>query len=136
MWRRNPEDYRSEQTLITTIWPEGPTRIDAAYENEQSDRLFMFKGMFFHSYQSFKTDSISELTSSNLFLPIGQKVWAFSGYDLVPGYPKTLESFGLPTKVKKVDAALYDAKSHKTLFFVGNNYYRCVQSICEFLILK
>uniref|UniRef100_A0A3Q1HE89 interstitial collagenase n=2 Tax=Anabas testudineus TaxID=64144 RepID=A0A3Q1HE89_ANATE len=96
LWRRNPEDFRSEQTLITTIWPEGPTRIDAAYENEQSDRLFMFKG---------------------------QKVWAFSGYDLVPGYPKTLESFGLPTKVKKVDAALYDAKSHKTLFFVGNNYY-------------
>uniref|UniRef100_A0A7N6B4Q4 interstitial collagenase n=1 Tax=Anabas testudineus TaxID=64144 RepID=A0A7N6B4Q4_ANATE len=96
LWRRNPEDYRSEQTLITTVWPEGPTRIDAAYENEQSDRLFMFKG---------------------------QKVWAFSGYDLVPGYPKTLESFGLPTKVKKVDAALYDAKSHKTLFFVGNNYY-------------
>lgn len=64
----------------------------------------------------------------------GQRVWAFNGYDLVPGYPKKLSSFGLPTKVKKVNAALYDAKSLKTLFFVGNNYYRCVYNRCSFLV--
>lgn len=56
-----------------------------------------------------------------------RKVWAFSGYDLVPGYPKSISSFGLPTSVKKIDAALYDVESAKTLFFVDRNYYRCVQ---------
>lgn len=57
-------------------------------------------------------------------------MWAFRGYDPVPGYPKKLNSFGLPTKVKKVNAALYDVQSHKTLFFVGNYYYRCVDDMC------
>ena len=54
-------------------------------------------------------------------------MWAFSGYDLVRGYPKTISSFGLPKSVKKIDAVMYDVDSRKTLFFVGRDYYRCVQ---------
>lgn len=68
----------------------------------------------------------------NLFLT-GQKVWAFSGYDLVQGYPKSISSFGLPKSVNKVDAALYDPETGKTLFFVDNNYYRCVQEGLQLL---
>uniref|UniRef100_A0A3B4F483 Peptidase metallopeptidase domain-containing protein n=1 Tax=Pundamilia nyererei TaxID=303518 RepID=A0A3B4F483_9CICH len=44
-------------------------------------------------------------------------VWAFSGYDLMTGYPKSIPSFGLPTAVEK-----------DTLFFVGSSYYRYVQA--------
>uniref|UniRef100_A0A3P8N8W9 interstitial collagenase n=1 Tax=Astatotilapia calliptera TaxID=8154 RepID=A0A3P8N8W9_ASTCA len=95
-WRNHPQSNTPQQTLITNFWPDAPVDIDAAYESQQSDRVLLFKG---------------------------QQVWAFSGYDLVSGYPKPISSFGLPKKVKKVDAALYDEQSGKTLFFVGSEYY-------------
>uniref|UniRef100_A0A3Q2XZZ7 interstitial collagenase n=1 Tax=Hippocampus comes TaxID=109280 RepID=A0A3Q2XZZ7_HIPCM len=57
------------------------------------------------------------------FLDAGRQVWSFRGYDLVQGYPKAITTFGLPKQVKKIDAALYDAESKKTLFFVGRSYY-------------
>ncbi|XP_032390192.1 collagenase 3 [Etheostoma spectabile] len=95
-WRSSSQSNTPQLSLITSFWPNAPPNIDAAYESQQSDRVFLFKGV---------------------------KVWAFSGYDLVSGYPKTLSSFGLPKSVKKIDAALYDAESGKTLFFVGSSYY-------------
>uniref|UniRef100_A0A3Q3CLQ9 interstitial collagenase n=1 Tax=Haplochromis burtoni TaxID=8153 RepID=A0A3Q3CLQ9_HAPBU len=93
------KDSTPVQTLISANWPDAPVNIDAAYESQQLDRVLLFKD---------------------------QKVWAFSGYDLVSGYPKPISSFGLPKTVKRVDAALYDEQSGKTLFFVGSEYYRCV----------
>ncbi|XP_044078700.1 collagenase 3a [Siniperca chuatsi] len=95
-WRSYPQSSTPQQSLITNFWPNAPINIDAAYESQQSDRIFLFKD---------------------------RRVWAFSGYDPVRGYPKTLTSFGLPRGVKKIDAALYDVKSGKTLFFVGNYYF-------------
>ncbi|XP_031166711.1 collagenase 3-like [Sander lucioperca] len=95
-WRSYPQSNTLQQTLITNFWPEAPTNIDAAYESQQSDRVLLFKD---------------------------QSVWAFSGYDLVRGYPKPISSFGLPKRLKKIDAALYDVESAKTLFFVGSSYY-------------
>ncbi|KAE8288061.1 Collagenase 3 [Larimichthys crocea] len=68
-------------------------------------------------------DAVASLRGEMLFFKTGQRVWAFSGYDLVSGYPKSISSFGLPESVKKIDAALYDVDSRKTLFFVGNEYY-------------
>ncbi|XP_062870812.1 matrix metallopeptidase 30 [Trichomycterus rosablanca] len=85
-----------QQHLIKTFWPEAPDNIDAAFENTKTDRVYLIKD---------------------------QKVWAFSGYDLVRGYPMSLSKMGLPTKVKKISAALYDTNTDKTLFFVDNNYY-------------
>ena len=67
-----------------------------------------------------------------IFLPLGRKVWAFRGYDLVRGYPKRLTRFGFPRGVRKIDAALHDAESGKTLFFVGSKYFRCVQCTNDF----
>ncbi|XP_072230349.1 collagenase 3a [Leuresthes tenuis] len=96
-WRIHPQSYTPQQTLITQFWPDAPVNIDAAYENKLSDKVLLFKD---------------------------RRVWAFSAYDLVRGYPKSISSFGLPKIVKKVDAALYDDNSAKTLFFVGNSYYR------------
>ncbi|XP_049891777.1 collagenase 3-like [Epinephelus moara] len=95
-WRSYPQSNTPQQSLITNFWPNAPTNINAAYESQQSDKLFLFKD---------------------------QRVWAFSAYDLERGYPKSISSFGLPRSVKKIDAALYDVESGKTLFFVGSNYY-------------
>uniref|UniRef100_A0A3B4F2U7 Peptidase metallopeptidase domain-containing protein n=1 Tax=Pundamilia nyererei TaxID=303518 RepID=A0A3B4F2U7_9CICH len=74
-----------KQAVITNFWPDASVIIDAAYESPQSDRVLLFKGCC---------------------------VWAFSGYDLMTGYPKSIPSFGLPTATRK------------TLFFVGSSYYR------------
>lgn len=54
----------------------------------------------------------------------GQKVWALYGYDIEKGYPKSLSIMGLPETVKKVSAVLSDPDTGKTLFFVGEYYYR------------
>uniref|UniRef100_A0A8C8II82 Matrix metalloproteinase-14 n=1 Tax=Oncorhynchus tshawytscha TaxID=74940 RepID=A0A8C8II82_ONCTS len=95
-WRIYPQSSKPHQNLIKTFWPELPDNINAAYESQLSDRVFLFKD---------------------------HQVWALYGYDIVPGYPRNLKSLGLPRTVKKVDAALYDEHSRKTLFFVGDNYY-------------
>ncbi|XP_040038652.2 matrix metalloproteinase-18 isoform X3 [Gasterosteus aculeatus] len=95
-WRSYPQSGTAQRSLITNFWPKPLTNIDAAYESQQSDKIFLFKG---------------------------RRVWAFTGYDLVPGYPKTLTSFGLPKGVRQIDAALYDTESGKTLFFVGSKYF-------------
>ncbi|XP_071781039.1 collagenase 3-like [Centroberyx gerrardi] len=95
-WRNYPQSTTPQQSLITNFWPSAPVNIDAAYESRQSDRVMLFKG---------------------------RKVWAFSGYNVVRGYPKELTSVGLPRSVEKVDAALYDEETRKTLFFVGKHYY-------------
>ncbi|KAM7374848.1 hypothetical protein PAMP_007483 [Pampus punctatissimus] len=96
LWRSNPQSSRTQQSVIANLWPEAPVNIDAAYESRQSDYVLLFKD---------------------------NRVWAFSGYDLVSGYPKRITSFGLPRSVKKIDAAMYDVDSGKTLFFVGRYYY-------------
>ncbi|XP_071371400.1 collagenase 3a [Centroberyx affinis] len=95
-WRSYPQSRTPQQSLITNFWPSAPVNIDAAYESRQSDRVMLFKG---------------------------RSVWAFSGYDIVRGYPKRITSIGLPRSVKKVDAVLYDEETRKTLFFVGRQYY-------------
>ncbi|KAI5624506.1 matrix metalloproteinase 13a precursor, partial [Silurus asotus] len=82
--------------LIKSFWPDAPDNVDAAFENTVQDRLYLIKD---------------------------QKVWAFTAYDLVSGFPKSLSSLGLPAIVKKVSAALYDQSTGKTLYFVDNNYY-------------
>ncbi|KAM9788252.1 collagenase 3a [Neosynchiropus ocellatus] len=95
-WRSYPQSVTPQQTLITNFWPDAPVNIDAAYESPVSDNVLIFKG---------------------------RQVWAFNAYDLVRGYPRSISSFGLPKTVKKIDAALYDVDTGKTLFFVGSQYY-------------
>uniref|UniRef100_A0A667XKC6 interstitial collagenase n=1 Tax=Myripristis murdjan TaxID=586833 RepID=A0A667XKC6_9TELE len=95
-WRSHPQRREPQQSLIQNFWPRAPINIDAAYESPESDNVFLFKG---------------------------RKVWAVSGYDVVPGYPKRLTDIGLPYSVKRIDAALFDVDSRKTLFFVGKYYY-------------
>ncbi|KAM6970468.1 collagenase 3a [Aplochiton taeniatus] len=95
-WRSSPQTGTAQQSFIKNLWPSLPDNIDAAYESQETDRVYLFKG---------------------------SKIWAISGYDVVPGYPKQLSTVGLPRSVTKVDAALFDVQSRKTLFFVGDYYY-------------
>uniref|UniRef100_A0AAR2IRP8 interstitial collagenase n=1 Tax=Pygocentrus nattereri TaxID=42514 RepID=A0AAR2IRP8_PYGNA len=85
-----------QQRLIKSLWPEAPDNIDAAYESPLNYLVYLFKG---------------------------NTVWAVNGYDIVQGFPKTLSSMGLPRKLKKISAALYDRETEKTLFFVNKRYY-------------
>ncbi|XP_048036884.1 collagenase 3-like [Megalobrama amblycephala] len=94
-WRSSPSRGMS-QIQIRSFWPNVPDNIDAAYENPAQDKVFFFKG---------------------------RQVWAFSGNNAVPGYPKTLSRFGLPSSIKKVSAAVHDKNSGKTLLFVDGVYY-------------
>uniref|UniRef100_A0A673LEB9 interstitial collagenase n=1 Tax=Sinocyclocheilus rhinocerous TaxID=307959 RepID=A0A673LEB9_9TELE len=94
-WRRSPS-RSAAQLLIKSFWPNAPDNIDAAYEDPVQDKLFLFKG---------------------------KQVWAFNDKNLEPGYPKPLSSFGLPASVTKVDAAVHNKNSGKTLLFFDIYYY-------------
>ncbi|KAM9455331.1 collagenase 3-like [Clarias gariepinus] len=93
-WRQYPQSPEIEQFLIKAFWTELPDNIDAAFEDPSSDLVYIFKG---------------------------QKVWALNAYDVVKR--GSLSSFGLPSKVKKITAALYDEYTAKTLFFTDRLYY-------------
>ena len=41
------------------------------------------------------------------------------------GPPRTIYDFGFPRHVQRIDAAVYLKEPQKTLFFVGEEYYRC-----------
>ena len=59
-------------------------------------------------------------------LSIGRQYWAIkaSSKTKVAGYPKRITSLGLPSSVRKVDAAVYDSTTRKTLIFVNRQYWR------------
>uniref|UniRef100_A0A3Q1KF48 Collagenase 3 n=1 Tax=Anabas testudineus TaxID=64144 RepID=A0A3Q1KF48_ANATE len=96
-WRLHPQMPEPEQTLIKSTWPFFPKKVDAAYENPEKDRVYMFSGI---------------------------KMWALNGYDLVDGYPKYIHKLGLPKSVRKVDAAVYIKDTGKTLLFTDEEYWR------------
>ncbi|KAK7904240.1 hypothetical protein WMY93_016847 [Mugilogobius chulae] len=79
VWRSSPQSSRQQQSLITNMWPSAPSGLDSAYESRLSDRVYFFKG---------------------------RRVWAFTGYTPVQGFPKRLSSLGLPRWVRRIDAAL------------------------------
>ncbi|XP_026075896.1 matrix metallopeptidase 30 [Carassius auratus] len=80
---------------VKTTWPSIDS-VDAAYEFSDRDISFLFKG---------------------------QQYWAVKGTTTLPGYPKPISTFGIPTYVKKIDAAVYVKSTGRTLFFVGTKYW-------------
>lgn len=121
LWRRYARRQLPQQSLISSFWPGAPVNIDAALESQASDRVFLFKGAFP------VCPPAGQRHVWPVLLPLcaDRQVWAFRGYNLVAGYPKSISNFGLPNTVKKVDAALSDDESGRMLFFVGDMLYRC-----------
>ncbi|XP_060090874.1 stromelysin-1-like [Heteronotia binoei] len=97
MWRKSPAQSHIEKDHISSFWPTLGGGIDAAYEAENKDTLFIFKG---------------------------EQYWASRGNIIQPGYPKSIHMLGFPQSVKKIDAAVYDKNTKKTLFFSSDNYWR------------
>uniref|UniRef100_A0A8C6MFE8 Matrix metallopeptidase 13a n=1 Tax=Nothobranchius furzeri TaxID=105023 RepID=A0A8C6MFE8_NOTFU len=107
--------------------PTAPTTPDACDSTMVLDAVATLRGemLFFKDRFLWRHSQQSSTPQQTLIANIwsSSRVWAFSGYDLQPNYPKTITSFGLPRTVKKVDAALYEPQSRKIFFFVGKNYY-------------
>ncbi|XP_042316867.1 matrix metalloproteinase-27-like isoform X2 [Sceloporus undulatus] len=97
-WRVYPTHSEVDLELISTFWSFLPSNIQAAYEN-MNDQVFFFKDNHF---------------------------WMISGFEMHPGYPKTIDHFGFPQNIKKIDAAVFDKNSGKTYFFVGTKYWRII----------
>ncbi|KAL2096444.1 hypothetical protein ACEWY4_008592 [Coilia grayii] len=95
-WRLHPNMPEPELTLIKSTWPMLPNKVDAAYENPHSDRVFIFSGI---------------------------RMWALNGYDLVEGYPKYIHKLGLPKTIRKIDAAVHIPDTGKTLLFTEEDYW-------------
>lgn len=81
-------------------------------------------------------DTMKQVISSNWF-SAGNQYWGIRAYakTIMPGYPKPLTALGLPSSVRKVDAAVYVPRTGKTLIFVNNQYWRWVfvnDQVCMF----
>ncbi|XP_012861701.1 macrophage metalloelastase [Echinops telfairi] len=96
-WWKAPESPRSSASLITSRWPFLPSTIQAAYEIEARDEVFLFKD---------------------------EQYWKIKNLTLQPGYPRNIFFLGLPYAVRKIDAAVFNPLTNKTYFFVNNRYWR------------
>ncbi|NXP76088.1 MMP27 protein, partial [Ramphastos sulfuratus] len=96
LWRVYPDNLGVERELISTFWPALSPGIEAAYENNK-DQILFFKG---------------------------NRFWAVSGYRVLLGYPKNINTLGFPKGVKKIDAAVCNKNTGKTDFFIGDKYWR------------
>lgn len=95
-WRRVPTISEVYNYPISTFWPSLPSGIQAAYENPETDQIFLFKA---------------------------SKYWALQGFDILPNYPKNINKLGFPRTVKHINAAVYLQSTQKTYFFVGEQYW-------------
>ncbi|XP_017400261.1 macrophage metalloelastase [Cebus imitator] len=92
-----PQRPKTSVSLISSLWPTLPSSIQAAYEIEARNQVFLFKD---------------------------DKYWLISNLRPQPNYPKNIRSFGFPNFVKKIDAAVYNPHLYKTYFFIDNQYWR------------
>ncbi|XP_014715505.1 interstitial collagenase [Equus asinus] len=96
--RINPFYPEVELNFISIFWPQLPNGLQAAYEVSHRDEVRFFKG---------------------------NKYWAVKGQDVLYGYPKDIHrSFGFPSTVKNIDAAVSEEDTGKTYFFVADKYWR------------
>lgn len=54
---------------------------------------------------------------------LGPHYWVTRGFQM-QGSPRTISDFGFSRKVQHIDAAVHLNDEKKTLFFVGDEYYR------------
>ncbi|KAJ8280887.1 hypothetical protein GJAV_G00060500 [Gymnothorax javanicus] len=80
---------------VQQTWPQ-IKYVDAAYEVKTIDTAYLFQG---------------------------DQYWGVRGYRTLPGYPKPISTFGFPSSINKIDAAIHVHLTRKTLFFVGGQYY-------------
>ncbi|XP_068186500.1 macrophage metalloelastase-like [Antennarius striatus] len=94
-WKRASSWEGIAVKMIASLWPR-ITNVDAAYEYKKSNTTILFEGDHY---------------------------WGVRGSTVLPGYPKPLSDFDLPSSVSKVDAAIYNPITGRTLLFVKNKYW-------------
>ncbi|XP_067145731.1 interstitial collagenase-like [Apteryx mantelli] len=95
--RKHPQRTEAELNFISLFWPKLPSGIQAAYENIEKDEVLLFKE---------------------------DKYWVLRGYDIAPGYPRSIYRLGFPKTIKRVNAAYSDETTGKTYFFIADRYWR------------
>ncbi|TMS07409.1 Collagenase 3 [Larimichthys crocea] len=95
-WRKNSRGIRL--TKVSRKWPR-IQYVDAAFEVPNKDVVYLFEG---NQYWGIRASGLKAI---------------------LPGYPKSLTSLGLPSSVSKVDAAVYVPTTGKTLIFVNRQYW-------------
>ncbi|XP_071590539.1 matrix metalloproteinase-27-like isoform X3 [Heliangelus exortis] len=90
-----------------------------SHSNDQ--RALMFPNYAYVSPSEFplSPDDISGIQSI-----YGNQFWVISGYRVLLGYPKNINTLGFPKGVKKIDAAVCNKNTGKTDFFIGDKYWR------------
>uniref|UniRef100_A0A8C5L219 Matrix metallopeptidase 12 n=1 Tax=Jaculus jaculus TaxID=51337 RepID=A0A8C5L219_JACJA len=96
-WWKLPESSTTTVSLISSLWPTIPSGIEAAYEVEGRNQLFLFKG---------------------------DRYWLISNSAPQPSYPRSISSLGFPKSVKNIDAAVFNPSLYKAYFFVDKQYWR------------
>lgn len=94
-WKRSSSWDGISMKKIKSVW-SGINEVDAAYEYKRSNKVIFFEGDHY---------------------------WGIRGNTVLPGYPKPLSNFGLPSSVTKVDAAVHVSVISRTLLFVRNKYW-------------
>ncbi|KAL7846468.1 hypothetical protein SRHO_G00214480 [Serrasalmus rhombeus] len=97
MWRTHPDFEEIGITLITSLWTDIPSYMDAAYKNTASNTIVFFKGSLY---------------------------WKVKVLEVKDGYPRNISDFGFPARIKSVDAALHFRETHLTEFFIGEECWR------------
>ncbi|XP_004626202.2 macrophage metalloelastase [Octodon degus] len=96
-WWKPLEEPKVGVSSVSSLWPTLPHGIQAAYEIEARNQVYLFKD---------------------------DKYWLLSDLRPQPNYPSSIHSLGLPRHVKKLDAALFNPLYSKTYFFVDEQYWR------------
>ncbi|MBN3324945.1 MMP20 protein, partial [Atractosteus spatula] len=95
LWRRQSRLKDVRPGYIRNSFPQLLTSIDAAYDVPEKGLAYLFKG---------------------------SNYWTSRGFQMVGG-PRSITDFGLPSRVRQVDAAVYLKDMKQTLFFVENEFY-------------
>ncbi|XP_054289089.1 matrix metalloproteinase-2-like [Macrosteles quadrilineatus] len=100
MWRLGDKGLMEGYPApITHLWKELPrnlTHVDAVYERLDKKIVFF----------------------------VGREMYVFDGNRLETGYPRPLQSLGLPSTVDHIDAAMVWGYNSRTYFYSGNIYWR------------
>ncbi|XP_077355407.1 macrophage metalloelastase-like [Festucalex cinctus] len=94
-WKRSSNWDGVTTRVINSVW-SGINKVDAAYEYKARNTVVLIEGDHY---------------------------WQVKRNTVLPGFPKPLSDFGLPSSVTKVDAAVHVPFVGRTLFFVKNKYW-------------
>uniref|UniRef100_A0A671EKL0 Matrix metallopeptidase 8 n=1 Tax=Rhinolophus ferrumequinum TaxID=59479 RepID=A0A671EKL0_RHIFE len=106
-WRRHPQIPTVELNFISLFWPSLPTGIQAAYEDIDSDQVFLFKGKCYDIQQDYPKHisnygfpssvqaidgAVSYRTKTYFF--VNNQFWRYDNQRqfMDPGYPKSIAS--------------------------------------------